>query len=143
MKLVVISLKIVLTQLLNCKNQQIRNQYKGKNICCLRRLVHQYDRLSIFVIVIFRRTATTLPLPVTSDSSRPRIDYICFLIDLTSRDRYVQQLAPDLNTRFNVLLNLFYQSICFNIFLAKWLKYGACEPTDHEFEFAWVFCNIF
>lgn len=48
------------------------------------------------------RTATTLPLPVTSDSSRPRIDYICFLIDLTSRDslKTVEESLKHVDVRY-------------------------------------------
>eukprot|EP00105_Crassostrea_gigas_P003517 XP_011416396.1 PREDICTED: centromere protein M [Crassostrea gigas] len=50
----------------------------------------------------FRRTATTLPLPVTSDSSRPRIDYICFLIDFTSRDslKTVEESLKHVDVRY-------------------------------------------
>ncbi|XP_061197913.1 centromere protein M-like [Saccostrea echinata] len=48
------------------------------------------------------RTAITLPLPVTSDNSRPRIDYICFLIDLTSRDslKTVEESLKHVDVRY-------------------------------------------
>ncbi|XP_062597220.1 centromere protein M-like [Saccostrea cucullata] len=48
------------------------------------------------------RTAITLPLPLTSDKSRPRIDYICFLIDLTSRDslKTVEESLKHVDVRY-------------------------------------------
>ncbi|XP_048750904.2 centromere protein M-like [Ostrea edulis] len=48
------------------------------------------------------RTTITLPLPMTSDNSRPRIDYICFLIDLTSRDSFqtVEESLKHIDVRY-------------------------------------------
>ncbi|XP_022340546.2 centromere protein M-like [Crassostrea virginica] len=48
------------------------------------------------------RTTITLPLPSSPDTERPRIDYICFLIDLTSRDslKTVEESLKHVDVRY-------------------------------------------